>query len=168
MIVFEQNPVALNFAPGAQFYFSLSLLKGIMDTIHNALVIQLATFLREWLSLEAPEPMYNTPCTPAPPGLPSTRWPAPAPAPSPPALAQSKREDTHHPKLRLWTRTSYGTTMSSTFGHTHIVRKANDGPPNPSTILPSYRSPVHLLEQCIGEMLPGPPAQVCQRPCTER
>ncbi len=42
------------------------------------------------------------------------------------------------------------------FRYTHISRKANDRPPNPSTILPSDQEPFHLLEQCIGKMLLGP------------
>jgi hypothetical protein len=105
---------------------------------------------------------------PPPPGPPPTCWPAPAPAPSPPALAQSKREVTHHPKL--WALMDpyllqYNNVLNLL---DNIVRKANDRSPNPSTILPSYRSPVHLLEQCIGKMLQGPPMQVCQRPCAER
>jgi hypothetical protein len=98
---FGQNPVAPNFAPGAQFHFSSSFLEGITDAARNALVIQRATFPNGWLSPAAPEPTYGAIRTPAPPSSPSpTCWPAPAPAPSPLAPAQSTREDTRHPKLQ--------------------------------------------------------------------
>jgi hypothetical protein len=98
---FGQNPVALDFAPWAQFHFSSLFLKGITGAVRNTLVIQRATFSCEWLSLVAPKPTYGAIRTQAPPsGPPPTHWPAPASAPSPPAPAQSTREDTHHPKLR--------------------------------------------------------------------
>jgi hypothetical protein len=44
---FGQNPVASDFAPGAQFHFSSSFLKGITDAVRNALVIQRAMFPHE-------------------------------------------------------------------------------------------------------------------------
>ncbi len=98
-LFFGWNPVAPDFVPGAQIYFSTSFLKGIKDTICNALIIQWTTFLCEWLSLAVPELTYGAPCTLTPAGPPSpTRWQAPAPAPSPPALGQAKKEDILHPK----------------------------------------------------------------------
>ncbi len=163
--------MALDFALGAQFHFSSSFLKGITDTIRNALVIQRATSPREWLSPAAPELTYGVIRTPAPPsGLPPMRWPEPAPVPSPLAPAQSTREDTRHLKSQAL-MDPYFLRYNNVLNLLDIlpfVQKANDGPPNPSTILPPYRSPVHLLEQCIDKMLPGPQVQVCQRPFKER
>jgi hypothetical protein len=43
-LFFGWNPVALNFTLGAQYYFSTSLLNGIIDAVSNALVIQQAMF----------------------------------------------------------------------------------------------------------------------------
>jgi hypothetical protein len=98
-LFFGWNPVALEFTLGAQYYFSTSFLKGIIDAVSNALVIQQAMFPCEWLSLAVPEVTYGAPRTLALPGLPPTRWSAPAPAPIPPAPGQAKKEDTLHPKI---------------------------------------------------------------------
>jgi hypothetical protein len=66
-LFFGRNHVALDFALGAQFYFSTFFLKGIMDIVCNALVIQRATFPREWLSPVVPEVTYGAPRNPPPP-----------------------------------------------------------------------------------------------------
>jgi hypothetical protein len=112
---FGQHPVASDFALGAQFHFSSSFLKGITDAVRNALVIQWTTFPREWLSPAAPEHTYGTIHTPAPPsGLPPTHWPAPARCQAPwPQHSQQGRKHVICNCERLWTHTSYGTTISS-------------------------------------------------------
>ncbi len=47
-------------------------------------------------------------------------------------------------------------------GDPHIVWKADDGPPIPSSILPPYRKPFHLLEQRIGKCYRVPQCRFAQ------
>ncbi len=56
---FGCNPVASDFMPGARVDFSASLLESITDVVRNALLIQRATFPREWIT-PTPTPMGQT------------------------------------------------------------------------------------------------------------
>jgi hypothetical protein len=91
---FGQNPVASDFMPGARVNFSVSLLESITDAVRNALLIQCATFPREWI-MPTPTPTgqdgggFPIPRQPRPPPTNSlakynpANAPAPAPAPAP-------------------------------------------------------------------------------------
>jgi hypothetical protein len=52
---FGQNPVALDFAPGTTFQFSVSCLKSITGAVRNVLPIQHATFPKQWITPAFPE-----------------------------------------------------------------------------------------------------------------
>ncbi len=75
---FGRNPVASDFALGSTFLFSTSYLKGITDSVRNAIAIQRATFPRERVSQAPPLAPYGL----SPPAeTPPTQSPAPAAAP---------------------------------------------------------------------------------------
>ncbi len=161
--------MVLDFAPGAQFYFSTSFLKGITGAIHNALVIQRATFPHGWLSPAAPEATYGVPHTLAPPGPPPTRWLAPALVPSPPAPAQAKKEDTCHPKLLAlmnpypqW----YNNVLNQSEILTSSVKRMTDLPTLPQYCLPTG-NPFICWNSVLAKFYQGP-QQVCPRLCTKR
>jgi hypothetical protein len=105
---FGWNPVSLDFAPGAQFYFLTSFLKGITDAVRNTLIIQWARFPCEWLSPVAPEDVWCATHT-CPPRPATPRHQAPLPRNRP------KRRTHPIPNyVRSWIHTYNGKTMSST------------------------------------------------------
>jgi hypothetical protein len=168
-LFFGRNPVASGFVPGAQYYFSTSFLKGITDTVCNALVIQRARFPLEWLSLVVPAVTYSAQCTLAPPGLPPTRWPAPAPAPSPPARGQTKKEDTCHPKIRAL-MDPYLQRYSNVLNLSEILtssgKRMTDLPSLPQYCLPTGNPFIcwnSVLAKCCGAPGAGFPEAMCRK-----
>ncbi len=96
---FGQNPVALDFALGSTFHFSTLHLKGITDSVCNAIPIQQAMFPRKLMSQATMVVPYGG----APLGPPPTQWStqAPAPCPTAPATPTQTKEDIRHPKIKL-------------------------------------------------------------------
>ena len=130
-----------------------------MDSVCNAIPIQRAMFPREWMApLKAPDALYGRP----PPGPPPT-WEPPALPPPPPGGPPPTRpgqEDTRHPKIKLVLIDPYLKRYNVPLG----IRKAHDGPPHPSKILPPDWPILLVLELHFGEMNPRTSVQVCPGP----
>jgi hypothetical protein len=109
-----QNLVASDFMPGARVNFSVSLLESITYTVRNALLIQRATFPREWIT-PTPTPTGQGeggfPIPRQPRGPPPTHWPnttpanapTPAPAPAPASGGEPRKpvgKDICNPKIK--------------------------------------------------------------------
>jgi hypothetical protein len=161
---FGRNPVAMDFALGAQFYFSTSFLEGITDAVGNALIIQWAMFPREWLSPAAPEATYSAPLTPAPPPPTTNTVAGTCPGAEPPCPGIGK-EAGHTPSKTTWAYGSIPTVVQQclqSVGNTHIVWKADDGPPNPSAILPSTGNSFICWNSVLAKCYQGPRCRFAQ------
>jgi hypothetical protein len=116
------------------------------------------------------EVTYGAPCTLAPPQPAIDAVASTCPS-AKPLCPKTGQKGGHTPSQNTCAHGSIPTVVQQfpqPIGDPHIVQKANNGPPIPSSILPLYSEPFHLLEQRIGKMLPGPLVQVGLRPCAER
>ncbi len=107
---FGCNPVALDFAPGTNFKFSVSFLNAITNEVRHGLAVQRANFPLQWktptMQIET-APTSNRqqqPCQHAVPSVPPpATWPTSPPTKvqgQPMAQKQALQEDTRHPKIR--------------------------------------------------------------------
>jgi hypothetical protein len=104
---FGRNPVALDFAPGTTYQFSVSCLDLITDAVRNALPVQRATFPKQWITPVVQEvPMAGRQMQRGQNQMPTI--PLPAGWPTNPPQQQGQQgspkappEDVRHPKIQL-------------------------------------------------------------------
>jgi hypothetical protein len=104
---FSQNPVALDFAQGRSFQFSVLCLESITDAVRNALPIQRATFPKQWTTSAFPkqavggqqiQSQHQLPLVPPPAGWPMSPSKPPGQQGSP---KQAAPKDIRLQKIRL-------------------------------------------------------------------